>query len=156
MTAATVKAGLVSVLTTAFASDSNVQVTAGVPDPTSIPDAVAVLGPISTGRDGEEQTYEFVLVISCYVGGGQSAQAVATARAYSLHATAHTAINTYPTLSSSCRVAAIDVEHRTAETVAYDSSSQAPIGRLTEISATVTAWSGRTLTGSLATAHTIA
>ena len=154
MTAGTIKAALTAELVAAFAGDTAVQVTSGVPDPSAVPDAVAVLGPIGAGRDGEEETFEYVLVVSCYVGGGQSAQATATTRAYALLDTAHTRINANPTLAGTCRVAAVDVEHRTAETVAY--SGETPIGRLTEISAAVTAWSGRTLVGSLASAHTIA
>jgi hypothetical protein len=153
MSAATVKAGLVAILTTAFATDTNVQVSYGTPGPSPIPDVVAVLDSRSA-EDGDEETYEMVMVVSCYVGGGDEAQATATARAHTLFTAARAAVVAAPTLSATCRVAAVDTEQRTAETVAYDDGG-APIGRLTEITAAVTAWSGRPLVGSLTSAHNV-
>jgi cyanophycinase-like exopeptidase len=153
MSAATVKAGLVTVLTSALAADTNVQVSYGTPGPSSVPDVVAVLD-VQSDEDGDEETYEFVLVVSCYVGGGDEAQATATLRAHTLFAAARAAIVAAPTLSGTCRVAALSTRERTAETVAYDDGG-APVGRLTEITATVTAWSGRPLVGSVASAHNV-
>jgi hypothetical protein len=153
MSEATVKAGLVTILTSAFATDSNVQVSYGAPGPSPIPDVVAVLDARSD-EDGDEETYEYVLVVSCYVGGGDEAQATATLRAHTLFVAARAAIVAAPTLSSTCRVAAVDTGQRTAETVAYDDGG-APVGRLTEITAAVTAWSGRPLVGSVASAHNV-
>jgi hypothetical protein len=153
MSAATVKAGLVTILTSAFATDGNVQVSYGVPGPSPIPDVVAVLD-ARGDEDGDEETHEFVLVVSCYVGGGDGAQAAATLRAHTLFAAVRTAVVAAPTLSGTCRVAALATRERTAETVAYDDGG-APVGRLTEISAEVTAWSGRPLVGSLSSAHNV-
>jgi hypothetical protein len=155
MTAATVQAGLVSVLATALAGDTAVQVTAGTPGPTVVPDIIAVGRDIQTAQDGEEQTYAVDLIVSCYVGGGAEAQPLATTRAYSLLASCHTAINAAPTLLGSCRVAALDFDHRNAETIAYDATGQTGVGRLAEIQATVMVWAGRPTLGSLLSAHII-
>lgn len=154
MSAATVKAGLITILTSAFATDTDVQVSYGVPGPSSIADVVAVLDS-RTQDDGDEETFAFVLAVSCYVGGGDEAQQTATLRADTLFAAARAAIVAAPTLSATCRVAELATEKRTAETVAYDASSRVPVGRLTEITAEVTAWSGRTLLGSIAGAHNL-
>lgn len=154
MTAATVKAGLVTVLTAKFAADGNVLVSYGTPGPTAVPDIVAVRD-VSARPDGEEETFDIEVVVSCYVGGASAAQSTATARAYSLLADINTALNAAPTLSASCRVAILDFDHRLAETVAYDATGQVAVGRLSEIVASVTAWSGRPLLGDLASAHPV-
>lgn len=151
MSAATVKAGLVGVLESAFAADTEVQVTHGAPGPTTVPDVVAVLD-VDARPDGEEEIFEMAVVVSCYVGGGLEAQAAATARAHALLDTAKAAIDAAPTLGATTRTAALDPEVRTGEAVAYD-TNQIPIGRLAELRGTVVAWSGRSLIGSVKAAH---
>lgn len=151
MTAATVKAGLVGVLEAAFASDTLVQVTYGTPGPTTVPDVVAVLD-VDARPDGEEETFEMALVVSCYVGGGTGSQQTATDRAHTLLATAKAAIDAAPTLGATARTAALEEDVRTGEAIAYDAVG-VPIGRLCELRGTVVAWTGRTLIGSAKAAH---
>lgn len=150
---AAAKAALVTLLTTTFAGDTAVLVSYGVPGPMPMPDVIAITD-TRTDEDGDEESFDLTIVVSCYVGGGDAAQAVATTRAYSLWASVRAAIYAAPTLSGTARVTALANEHRTAETVAFD-AHQVPVGRLTEIVGTVTVWSGRLLLGSVRSAHNV-
>ena len=154
MSAATVEAGLLAVLTTALVADAAVEVVIGPPGPTVMPDVVA-LTEVRADTDGEEQTFEIDVIVSCYVGGGAEAQATADARAYTLLDTIAAAIYASPTLGGTARQAALGPEHRIAKAVGYDVTGAVPVGRLAEIRATVTAWSARPLLGSLAAAHQV-
>lgn len=152
---ATVEAGLVAVLTTALAADTQVQVFHGPPDDTAVPDVVAV-APVDSyaTADGEEETYTITVGISCIVGGGQEAYAASTTRAHALLASVRAAVAAAPTLSGSARVADVDSDYTVAKATAGSPFDRGiPVGRVTEIMATVTAWTGRTLAHSLAAAH---
>lgn len=154
MTAATVKAGLVSTLARALAGDRLVGVHWGTPGATVVPDAVAVRNARVTA-DGDEETITLELVISAYVGGGPEAQQLATTRAFALLDAIKAAVDGAPTLSDSCRVAALDLEYAMSEAIGYDASGKVPMGRLAQLDVTVTAWTGRPVLGSLASAHAI-
>lgn len=152
---ATVEAAMVSILTTALVADPLVQVFHGPPDDTMVPDVVAV-APIDTyaGQDGDEETYTITVGISCIVGGGQEAYAASTTRAHALLATVRAAIAAAPTLSGSARVANMSPDYAVAKAVGYSPlDRRTPVGRVTEVIATVTVWTGRLLLGSTASAH---
>jgi len=152
MSLATVKAALVEALTVALATDKQVVVTYGTPGPTMVPDVIAVRDARAV-VSGDEETFEIQTTISCYVGGGESAQATATARAYELLEAVRLAIYTDPTLDNACRSSALAVGHGYTETMAYDSTGQAVMGRLAEITATIGIWPDRPVIGSMANAH---
>lgn len=154
MSAATVKAALRGVLALALAQDTRVLVCLGTPGPTPVPDVVAIMDDRGD-RDGDEHTYRIDLVISCYVGGGRAAQEAATARAHEILDAIRDALYADPTLDDSCRVAALDLDHRNGEGVAYDATGKTGIGRLAEIQTEVTVWSGRPILGSVASAHVV-
>lgn len=152
MSLATVKAALVEALTAALATDKQVEVTYGTPGPTMVPDVIAVRD-AKANTSGEEETFEIQTTISCYVGGRSEAQAAATARAYDLLEVVRATVYADPTLDNACRSSALAVEHGYTETVAYDSTGQAEMGRLAEITCTVGVWPGRPVIGSIANAH---
>lgn len=152
MSLATTKDALIAVLSTALAGEAGVQVSHGIPDPSSVPDVVAVLDSTSDA-DGEEQRFDHTLVVSCYVGGGNAAAPMALARAHAWLDLIHATIYGDPTLAGGCRVAVLDPTYRSVETLAYDAGGSNPVGRLAEITATVRTWSGRPLLGSLARPH---
>lgn len=151
---ATTKSALLGALAATFANDPEVQVSHGTPDPSAIPNIVAVLDSTSE-REVDEQRFDHVLVVSCYVGGGAAAGPLALARAHALLETAHLAIHADPTLAGGCRVAAMDPGYRSVETIAYDAGGTNPVGRLAEITATVHTWTGRSLLGTLASPQDI-
>lgn len=152
MSASTFKGALVALLATALAADRLVQVSYGVPGATVVPDAIAVRDS-RVEPDGEEEMVTVEVTISCYVGGGPEAQQVATERAFVLLAAVKAAIDAAPTVSGSCRVAVVADEYQTGEAIGYDQTGNIPMGRLSQIDATVTGWTGRALLGSLANTH---
>lgn len=150
----TIPTALAASLAVALAADTAVAVFDGPPGATVVPDVVAVLDARSY-QDGEEEAADLTLVVSCYVGGGPEAQPIATARAYSLLAAVHARLLADPTLSGSCRVAAVNPDHRYAPGIGYDATGRVPLGRVTEISATVTVHTGRPMTGNLMSAFSL-
>lgn len=151
---ATIKAALVSALTTAFAADSAVQVVYGEPvNPPTTADVVAVMK-ARTDVDGDEEVATYDLVVSCYAGGGPESAATVAARAYTLLGTVRSTLVADPTLSSACRVAALLDDHEMAEAEAKAPGGM-PVGRLATIEAGVRAWTGRGVLGSLASAHNV-
>lgn len=144
------KAALVSLLSTAFASDELVQVSYGHPGPTPSPDIVAVMGvsseqvsgPLGPARKREE-TLTAVVVLSSYAGGGAEVQQVVTERAFALLSALETAVRADPSiggLALSCAV----VDYVQDEDVAYapnpyDAGDPIPMGRVTEISVQIRA-----------------
>lgn len=152
MSGGTVKAALVVALTTAFAADGNVHVVAGEPGLSAAPDIIA-LADVTSADDGEEETFTIEMVVSCYVGGGDEAQATATARAYALLTTTASTIYANPTLGGACRVVRLNRDHRGVDGIAYEQGL--PVGRLCEITAQITCWSGRPVVGSLQSAQVV-
>ena len=132
------KAGLVAMLRTAFASDPAVLVSYGHPGPTSAPDIVGVMGVAAdqsvatlAATQPREESLRVTVLVSCFVGGGDGAQQAATERAYALLALVESALRTDPTVAGIVRKSQVE-SHDLAEDIA-PAAAGTPIGRVAEL-----------------------
>lgn len=144
MTAApTVKAALVAMMETAFASDSQVHVSYGHPGRPEEDDIAAAMGVWSeqewaamrVGGASREETLMLSVSLSSFVGGGPEAQQTATERAYALLNTLETALRADPTIGGTVRLAGVQ-SHEMLEATDPEVLSR---GRVTDISVLIRA-----------------
>lgn len=154
MSAADVRTALVALLTETFLGDRSVLVSLGPPQPGPQPDVIGVLGD-KQEQDGEVERFVFDLVVSCLATGGSEAHATASARAHYLLGEISAALVADPTLDGECHTAALGLDHGESFAVAYDQSGRVPVGRLSEIQTTIVTWTGRSLLGSVKSAHSL-